>query len=67
MKLSEYLQTNHLTQNQFISICKEKSGHSFSQGSVSKWILEKRRPRSEECKVIYNCTNGEVSPNDFYL
>jgi hypothetical protein len=67
MKLADYLDDKSLTQHQFIEVCKEKTGHTFTQGCVSKWVLEKRRPRADECKVIYNSTDGKVSPNDFYL
>jgi hypothetical protein len=67
MKLRTYLNDNNLTQHDFIEVCKEKTGHTFTQGCISKWVLEKRRPRADECKVIYDSTNGKVSPNDFYL
>lgn len=67
MKLQAYLNDNNLTQNQFIEICKEETGHTFTQGCISKWVLEKRRPRADECKVIYDSTEGKVTPNDFYL
>ena len=67
MKLQAYLRDNGLTQNQFINVCKEKTGVSFTQACVSKWVLQKRRPRAEECKAIYDSTEGMVTPNDFYL
>ena len=67
MKLSTYLNVNNLTQHDFIEVCKERTGRTLTQGSISKWVLEKRRPRAEECKVIFDSTNGKVSPNDFYL
>jgi|TARA_R110000744_G_scaffold332813_1_gene438210 hypothetical protein len=67
MKLAEYLTDNSLTQKQFIKNCEDKTGHKFSQGGLSKYILEIRTPRKKEMLVINEITKGKVQPNDFYL
>jgi len=67
MKLKKYLQKNKLTQNQFIDELHKNTGRKIGQGTVSKYILGQRIPRKEEMLVIYDFTEGKVSPNDFYL
>ena len=67
MKLKQFLEDRTLTQEEFINLCKEKTGHTFTQGCISKWILEKRRPRADECNLLFISTDGHVTPNDFYL
>lgn len=67
MKLKEFLQENNYTQNKFIEAVHKKTGHRFSQGGLAKYIIGVRIPRKKEMGVIHEFTNGEVSPNDFYL
>ena len=67
MTLKEFIKENNLTQYQFIEIVKEKTGHTFSQGGLAKYIIGQRIPRKKEMNVIFNFTHGVVSPNDFYL
>lgn len=67
MKLAEYLNDNSYTQKQFIKDCEDTTGHLFSQGGLSKYILGIRIPRKKEMLVINEITKGKVQPNDFYL
>ena len=67
MKLKQYLQTNQLTQDQFIKSMEKETGHKLSQGGLSKYILESRIPRKAEMVAIHKFTKGAVQPNDFYL
>ncbi len=67
MKLKQYLDTNELTQDQFIKAMEKETGHKLSQGGLSKYILESRIPRKTEMIAIHKYTKGAVQPNDFYL
>jgi|TARA_B100001939_G_scaffold106253_1_gene91814 hypothetical protein len=67
MKLKEYLRANKLTQNLFIRSAELKTGHKFPQGTLAKYLLEQRYPRKKELNIIYQATDGLVTPNDFYL
>jgi len=65
-KLKEYLKVNNYTQDKFIKELQKQTGHKLSQGGLSKYIIGQRTPRKEEMLIIYEFTNGEVQPNDFY-
>lgn len=73
MKLKKYLETKKLTQEKFIEELHQKTGHRLTQGGLSKYInfdengKSLRYPRPAEIKVIYEFTEGAVTPNDFYL
>ena len=65
MKLSEFLKQEGFTQKSFIEHVEIAKGIRI-QGTLAKWILDKRIPRKEEMLVIFSITNGLVQPNDFY-
>lgn len=67
MKLGEYLRSNNITQEKFLNTMQEVTGKSMSQGGLSKYIQNKRTPRREEMLMIYEASNKQVQPNDFYL
>ena len=67
MKLKEYLTENKFTHMSFISAVEQKTGHSFSQGGLAKYVIGARIPRKREMQVLYDFTDGKVAPNDFYL
>ncbi len=67
MKLKEYLKENNYTQVGFIKELHKQTGHKLSQGGLSKYMIGQRTPRKEEMLIIYEFTEGEVEPNDFYL
>lgn len=66
MKLKDYLHANKMTQLQFIDLA-NKYDKPFSIHAVAKWCQDKRIPRQDEMATIYTLTNGEVTPNDFYI
>lgn len=67
MKLKEYLTENKFTHISFINAVEQKTGHSFSQGGLAKYVIGARIPRKREMQVLYDFTDGKVAPNDFYL
>ena len=67
MKLSAWLKENKMTQKQFLEIAANSHSANFSTHALVKWCSGQRIPRPEDMKVIYNATEGNVSPNDFYL
>ena len=42
------------------------TGQKIPQGTLAKWILGVRIPRKDEMHLIFNITEGQVQPNDFY-
>lgn len=66
-KLIDFMLDNKLTQDQFLKLIKEKTGVTLSQGGLSKYINDQRIPRKHEMKAIFDATDGEVTPNSFYL
>lgn len=60
MTLKEYLKSNHLTPDEFAKII------GLSRGGVLKWMTGERFPRPVVLQKIYEVTNGEVTPNDFW-
>lgn len=61
MKLSDYMKST----NTAVREIAEKVG--VSRMAVRYWADEKRMPRPELMKRIVEATNGEVTPNDFFL
>jgi hypothetical protein len=66
MKLQAYLKNNKHTQMSFIDQIEMAKGIRIPQGTLAKWILESRMPRKKEMIILYEITNGQVEPNDFY-
>jgi|TARA_R110000803_G_scaffold53808_7_gene110349 hypothetical protein len=67
MKLSAYMKHHQYTQKDFIKKIKAATGYNLPQGTLAKYVLGQRFPRKKELNIIYETTNGLVSPNDFYL
>jgi|TARA_B110000285_G_scaffold198330_1_gene230679 hypothetical protein len=67
MKLSAWLKENNLTQKQFLDLASTKHSGEFSYHALVKWCSGQRIPRTEDMKVIHQATDGNVTPNDFYL
>ena len=67
MKLSAWLKENNLTQKQFLDLASTKHSGEFSYHALVKWCSGQRIPRPEDMKVIHKATDGNVTPNDFYL
>jgi transcriptional regulator with XRE-family HTH domain len=67
MKLSAWLKENNLTQKQFLDLASTKHSGEFSYHALVKWCSGQRSPRTEDMKVIHQATDGNVTPNDFYL
>ena len=42
------------------------SGYDISVFAVNKWTIGARIPRQKEMQFIYELTNGQVRPDDFY-
>jgi|TARA_R100000734_G_C3266790_1_gene63836 hypothetical protein len=66
MKLKEYLKNTEHTQMSFIDEVEMATGHKIPQGTIAKWILGVRIPRKSEMLLLYEVTEGQVQPNDFY-
>ena len=60
MKLSTYLSYQRVTVAKF----SEQTG--ILPDTIHKYKFGLRIPKPEQMKIIYNCTDGEVQPNDFY-
>ena len=73
MRLKEYLAKTYIrsekkqTQRAFIEDVYVRTGHRLPQGTLAKYLLGQRIPRHREMLLIYEVTNHEVAPNDFYL
>lgn len=67
MHLKKYLSNNNLTQIKFIDKVENKTGYQIPQGTLAKWIIGTRIPRKKDMLTIYQCTEGQVQPNDFYI
>ena len=67
MKLGPYLKENKITQEEFLAKMYATTGKTISQGGLSKYVQNKRTPRKEEMLMIYETSNKQVQPNDFYL
>lgn len=60
MKLEKYLAQNAIKQSNFALIIGTK------QSVISKYCAGQQIPRPDVMTAIYNATNGQVTPNDFY-
>ena len=67
MILKDYLKINNFTQQGFSNEVEKVLGKKIPQGTLAKYVNGQRIPRKPEMKLIYDFTNGKVSPNDFYL
>ena len=65
MRLKDYLKSQGLTQQEFVSLAEEQNAE-FSYFAVQKWCNGQRIPRKDEMATIYRLTDGAVQPNDFY-
>jgi hypothetical protein len=66
MKLQKYLKKHNFTQQSFIDLIEMAKDVKIPQSTLAKWILSIRIPRKEEMLILYEITEGEVQPNDFY-
>lgn len=66
MKIQEYLKVNKISQQAFCSTIEQTTGIPLRQGSLSKYCLNKRTPKREIMQAIYEVTNKQVTPNDFF-
>jgi transcriptional regulator with XRE-family HTH domain len=66
MKLQKYLKKHNFTQQSFIDLIEMAKDIKIPQSTLAKWILDIRIPRKEEMLILYEITDGEVQPNDFY-
>ena len=66
MKLQKYLKKHNFTQQSFIDLIEMAKDIKIPQSTLAKWILDIRIPRKEEMLILYEITEGEVQPNDFY-
>lgn len=66
MKLQKYLKKHNFTQQSFIDLIEMAKDVKIPQSTLAKWILDIRIPRKEEMLILYEITEGEVQPNDFY-
>ena len=60
MKLTNYLSLNDIKQNEFAENIGEKPAR------INKYCLGVRIPRPDVMKSIFEATDGQVTPNDFY-
>lgn len=60
MKLNSFLAQNAVSQKDFAKSIDEKVAR------VNWYCLEKRIPRPDVMRKIYEATDGQVTPNDFY-
>lgn len=65
MKLGIWIKANGLTQETFVQFSRNR-GAAFSKHAVAKWCAGSRVPRPDEMRTIYQLTNQQVQPNDFY-
>jgi len=66
MTISNWLKKEGLTHQDFVTFMQNQNVY-ISKGAVSKWCNGQRIPRKIEMLNIHLATNGEVTPNDFYL
>jgi len=67
MQLKSYLTENKHTQMSFIELMEMATGVRVPQGTFAKWITGSRIPRKREMIILYEITEGQVQPNDFYI
>ena len=67
MQLKSYLTENKHTQMSFIELIEMATGVRIPQGTFAKWITGSRIPRKREMIILYEITEGQVQPNDFYI
>ena len=67
MQLKSYLTENKHTQMSFIELIEMATGVRVPQGTFAKWITGSRIPRKREMIILYEITEGQVQPNDFYI
>lgn len=67
MKLGAWLKENSMTQREFLQLATERHQGNFTFHALAKWCNGQRIPRPDDMNVIFEATNGSVSPNDFYL
>lgn len=67
MQLKSYLTENKHTQMSFIELIEMATGVKIPQGTFAKWITGSRIPRKKEMIILYEITEGQVQPNDFYI
>jgi hypothetical protein len=67
MRLKEYLSSARQTQRSFIEDAYVRTGHRIPQGTLAKYLVGQRIPRKREMQIIYEVTNHQVTPNDFYF
>tara|TARA_S200002703_G_scaffold147910_1_gene144130 strand:+ start:382 stop:591 length:210 start_codon:yes stop_codon:yes gene_type:complete len=67
MQLKSYLTENKHTQMSFIELIEMATGVKIPQGTFAKWITGSRIPRKREMIILYEITEGQVQPNDFYI
>lgn len=60
MKLEDYLTKNEISRAQFA----EKIG--VTEASLSRYLTGDRFPRERILKLIFEATNGAVTPSDFW-
>jgi hypothetical protein len=51
----------------FIQQVNTATGEHIPQGTLAKYVLGERIPKKRQMLLIHEATEGEVSPNDFYL
>ncbi len=61
MNLSDWIKIKRLTTIQFAEML------GVSQPTVSRWINGVLFPSKKSMTAIMKTTNGEVSPNDFFI
>lgn len=66
MKIQKYLKENNISQESFCKSIEESTGIALRQGSLSKYCLNKRTPKKEIMRAIYEVTDKQVTPNDFF-
>jgi len=66
MKLQEYLKKEKHTQQSFIDLVEMAKGVKIPQSTFAKWVLDIRIPRKKEMLILYDITERQVQPNDFY-
>ncbi|WP_370931070.1 helix-turn-helix domain-containing protein [Bartonella sp. DGB1] len=58
--LNKFLKDNRLSQKDFACLI------GVSQASVSYYLTRERLPKPAVIKKIFEVTEGQVTPNDFY-
>ena len=60
MKFNDFLKEEQISIKRFC----DKTG--LNQATVTKWKYNGVIPRKPEMQIVYEETNGKVTPNDFY-